>query len=91
VCTNWVVCLKQRLADVEYNSLTITDWNVCKNTFFFFLIIIIIIIIIILMTKLTSIAPISSKRIKPSGAPSTGVGQTHSLGTMQSSSTRIMP
>jgi len=32
-------------------------------------------------------APISSKRIELSGAPSTGVGQTHSLGTMRSSST----
>jgi len=35
----------------------------------------------------TSIAPISSKRMKLSGAPSTGFGQTHSPGTMQSSST----
>jgi len=35
----------------------------------------------------TSIAPISSKRIELSDAPSTGVGQTHSQGTMQSSST----
>jgi len=31
----------------------------------------------------TSIAPISSNGIKLSGAPSTGVGQTHSLGMMQ--------
>jgi len=37
----------------------------------------------------TSIVPIYSKRIKLSGAPSTGVGQTHSLATMQSSSTMI--
>ena len=37
----------------------------------------------------TSIAPISLKRIELSGAPSTGVGQTHSPGTMQSSSTMI--
>jgi len=37
----------------------------------------------------TSIAPISSKRIKLSGAPSTGVGQTHSPGMMRSSSTTI--
>jgi len=37
----------------------------------------------------TSKGPISSKRIKLGGAPSTGVGQTHSLGTMQSSSTII--
>ena len=36
-----------------------------------------------------SIAPIYSKRIKFSGAPSGGVGQTHSPGTMQSSSTLI--
>ena len=35
----------------------------------------------------TSIAPISSKRIKLNGAPSTGVGQTHSPCTMQNSST----
>jgi len=35
----------------------------------------------------TSIAPISSKRIEISGAPSTGVGQTHSPGKMQISST----
>jgi len=33
------------------------------------------------------IVPISSKRIELSGVPSTGVGQTHSSGTMQSSST----
>jgi len=31
--------------------------------------------------------PISSKRIKLSGAPSTGVNQSHSHGTMQNSST----
>ena len=37
----------------------------------------------------TSIAPISLKRIELSGAPSTGVWQTHSLDTMQSSSTMI--
>ena len=37
----------------------------------------------------TSIVPISSKRIEVSGAPSTGVGQIHSLGTMQGSSTII--
>jgi len=37
----------------------------------------------------TSIAPISSKRIELSGAPSGGVGQTHSPGAMQSSSTII--
>ena len=37
----------------------------------------------------TSIAPISSKRIELSGELSTGVGQTHSPGTMQSSSTMI--
>ena len=35
----------------------------------------------------TSIAPISSKKFELSGQPSTGVGQTHSPGTMQSSST----
>ena len=35
----------------------------------------------------TSIVPISSKRIELSGGPSTGVGQTHSPGKMQSSST----
>ena len=35
----------------------------------------------------TSIAPISSKTIELSDAPSTGVGHTHSPGTMQSSST----
>jgi len=35
----------------------------------------------------TSIVPISSKRIQLSGALSTGFGQTHSPGTMQSSST----
>ena len=35
----------------------------------------------------TSIAPISSKSIELSGAPSTGVGQTHSPGIMESSST----
>jgi len=33
----------------------------------------------------TSIAPIYSKRIELSGAPSTGVGQINNLGTMQSS------
>ena len=44
---------------------------------------------ITIIMKKTSIAPISSKRIKLSGAPSTGVGQTHSPGTMQSSSTMI--
>jgi len=37
----------------------------------------------------TSIAPIFSKRIELSDAPSTGVGQTHSRSTMQSSSTVI--
>jgi len=37
----------------------------------------------------TSVAPISSKTIKLSGIPSAGVEQTHSPGTMQSSSTRI--
>jgi len=37
----------------------------------------------------TSIAPISLKRIELSGAPSGGVGKTHSLGKMQSSSTVI--
>ena len=37
----------------------------------------------------TSIAQISSKRIKLSGAPSTWVGQTHSPDMMQSSSTMI--
>jgi len=37
----------------------------------------------------TSIAPISSKRIELSGTPNTGVGQTHSPGIMQSSSTMI--
>jgi len=42
----------------------------------------------VIITK-TSIAPISLKRIDLSGAPSTGVGQTHSLGTTQSSSTMI--
>jgi len=36
-----------------------------------------------------SIAPISSKRIELGGAPSAGVGKTHSPGTMQSSSTMI--
>jgi len=35
----------------------------------------------------TSIVPISSKRIELSGSPSIGAGQTHSPGTMQSSST----
>jgi len=35
----------------------------------------------------TSTAPISSKIIELSGAPVTGIGQTHSSGTMQSSST----
>ena len=44
------------------------------------------IIIIINNNCKTSIAPISSKRIKLSGALSTGVGQTYSLGTMPSSS-----
>ena len=34
-------------------------------------------------------APISCKRIEFSGAPSGGDGQTHSPGTMQSSSTMI--
>jgi len=34
----------------------------------------------------TSIAPISSKRTELSGAPRGGVGQTHSPGTMRSSS-----
>ena len=34
-------------------------------------------------------APITSKRIELSGAPSGGVGQTYSPGTMQSSSTMI--
>ena len=34
----------------------------------------------------TSISPISSKTIELSGAPSTGIGQTHSPGTMQSNS-----
>jgi len=38
---------------------------------------------------ITSITPISSKRIELSGTFSTGVGQTHSPGTMQSSSTMI--
>ena len=33
----------------------------------------------------TSIAPLSWKRIKFSGAPCTGIGQTHSPGTMLSS------
>jgi len=37
----------------------------------------------------TSIAPISLKRIELSGVPSTGLGKTHSQGTMQSSSTNI--
>jgi len=37
----------------------------------------------------TSTAPIFSKIIELRGTPSTGVGQTHSLGTMQSSSTMI--
>ena len=37
----------------------------------------------------TSIAPKSSKGIELTGAPSTGVGQTHSPGTMQSSPTMI--
>ena len=45
--------------------------------------------VIIRIIKKTSTAPISSKTIKLSGAPSTGVGQTHSLGVMQSSSTMI--
>jgi len=35
----------------------------------------------------TSIAPISSKRIELSGTPGTRVGQTHSPGTLQGSST----
>ena len=33
--------------------------------------------------------PISSKRIEPSGAPSTGIGQYHSQGIMQNSSTNF--
>ena len=37
----------------------------------------------------TSITPISSKRIELSGAPSAGIGKTHSPGTMQSSPTMI--
>jgi len=37
----------------------------------------------------TSIVPISSKRIELSGVPSTGVGKTHSPGTIQSLSTMI--
>jgi len=37
----------------------------------------------------TSIVPISLKRIKLSGTPNTKVGQTHSPGTMRSSSTMI--
>jgi len=37
----------------------------------------------------TSVAPISRKIIELSGAPSTGVGQTHSPGMMQRSSTMI--
>jgi len=37
----------------------------------------------------TPIAPISSKRIELSGGLSTGVGQTHSPGKMQSSLTMI--
>ena len=37
----------------------------------------------------TSIVPMSSKRIKLSGTPSTWVGQTHSSGTRQSSTTMI--
>jgi len=36
-----------------------------------------------------SIAPLSSKRIELSGASNTGVGQTHSAGTIQRSSTII--
>ena len=43
------------------------------------------IIIIIIITY--SIVAISSKRIKLSSAPSTRVGQSHSHGTMQNSST----
>jgi len=45
--------------------------------------------IIIINNYKTSIAPISAKRIELSGAPSGGVGQTHSPDTMQSSSTMI--
>ena len=37
----------------------------------------------------TSIVPLSAKRIELSGAPSGGVGQTHSPVIMQSSSTMI--
>jgi len=47
----------------------------------------IIYIAIVVITQQSSIAPISSKRFELSGAPSTGVGQTHSPGTMQNSST----
>ena len=45
--------------------------------------------IIIINNYTTSIAPISSKWIEFSGVPSTGVWQTHSPGTMQSSSAMI--
>ena len=45
------------------------------------------IIIILNNNCKTSVAPISLKIIELSGAPSTGVGQTSRLGTMQSSST----
>jgi len=45
--------------------------------------------VLITLIIITSIAPISSKRIDLCGTPSTGVGQTHSLCTMQSSSTII--
>jgi len=43
--------------------------------------------LIIVNKILTSIAPISSKRIELSGTPSTGVKQSHSQDTTQSSST----
>jgi len=49
----------------------------------------VVLLVIIINNYKTSIVPISSNRIKLSGAPSGGVGQTPSLGTMQSSSTMI--
>jgi len=49
----------------------------------------ILLLIIIINNYITSIAPISSNIIDFSSTPSTGVGQTHSPGIMQSSSTTI--
>jgi len=43
----------------------------------------------VLNNNKTSVVPVSFKRIELSGVPNTGVGQFHSLGTMQGSSTMI--